>query len=101
MISSFVLSRRAATDIEQIKANSLRTWGEEQTLVYLKDLEKRLLWLLEHPAAGRPRDEIRDRLRSYPQGQHIIFYRLAQNAIEIVGIPHQRQDLHSFFEAEI
>jgi toxin ParE1/3/4 len=97
MIDTFVLSRRAARDIVQIRTNSLRTWGEEQTLVYLQDLERRLNWLVDHPTAGKQRDEIRIGLRSFPQGKHIIFYRLGSTAIEIAGIAHQHQDVDQFF----
>ena len=97
MTQSYILSSRAQLDLKSIKIDSLREWGPELTKAYLRKIETRLSWLAEKPALGRPRDDVRKGFRSYSEGRHIIFYRIGDGSIEIVGIPHQRQDVDRFF----
>lgn len=42
---------------------------------------------------GRSRDEVKEGYRSFNEGSHIIFYRVAESAIEIIGIPHKNMDI--------
>ena len=74
-----------------------RKVGPELTKPYLGKIESRLIWLADKPALGRPRDDVRKGFRSYSEGLHIIFYRIGEDEIEIVGSPHQRQDVERFF----
>ena len=97
MTQSYILSPRAQLDLKSIKVESLREWGPELTKAHLGKIESRLNWLADKPALGRPRDDVRKVFRSYSEGRHIIFYRIGEDEIEIVGIPHQRQDVERFF----
>ncbi|MEL6208286.1 MAG: hypothetical protein AAFR47_23755 [Pseudomonadota bacterium] len=36
-------------------------------------------------------------LRSWREGSHIIFYRIAEDRIQIIGVPHQSMDLDGMF----
>lgn len=97
MSARFFLSERAALDLRDLKVESLRKWGDAQTYTYLDALEKRLQWLADSPYLGRSRDEVREGLRSYSEGSHVVFYRARADGIEVVGILHQRQDLQRYF----
>ena len=97
MTRSFVLSTRAKRDLRRAKAESLKIWNVEQTNVYLANIESRLMWLAENPQLGKPRDEVREGLRSFSEGRHVIFYRIGTDTIEVVGVPHQRQELNRHF----
>ena len=92
-----VISARAKSDLRRAKAESLKIWNVEQTNIYLANIESRLMWLAENPQLGKPRDEVREGLRSFPEGRHVIFYRIGTDTIEVVGIPHQRQELNRHF----
>jgi len=98
MTPLFVLSARAKSDLRKAKAESLKIWNSEQTNLYLASIESRLMWLAENPQLGKPRDEVREGLRSFPEGRHVIFYRIGTNTIEVVGVPHQRQELNRHFQ---
>jgi toxin ParE1/3/4 len=98
MTPSFVLSARAKRDLRKAKTESLKIWNIEQTNIYLASIESRLMWLAENPQLGKHRDEVREGLRSYTEGRHVIFYRIGTDTIETVGVPHQRQELNRYFE---
>ena len=55
------------------------------------------LALARGPFQGRPRDEIRDGLRSIYCSPHVIFYRVRDGAVEIVRVLHERQDVGKVF----
>jgi len=40
---------------------------------------------------------IKDGYYSYPQGSHVIFYLVREGGIDIIGIPHQRKDVMTYF----
>lgn len=98
MTQSFVLSARAKRDLRKAKAESLKIWSAEQTNIYLASIESRLMWLAENPQLGKHRDEVREGLRSFPEGRHVIFYRIGTDTIEVVGVPHKRQELNRHFQ---
>ena len=98
MTQSFVLSARAKRDLRKAKTESLKIWNAEQTKLYLASIESRLMWLAENPQLGKHRDEVREGLRSFPEGRHVIFYRIGTGTIEVVGIPHKRQELNHHFQ---
>jgi toxin ParE1/3/4 len=53
--------------------------------------------LSEHAFVGRPRDELTPGLRSVLVHPHVIFYRVADERVEIVRVLHQRRDLEAIF----
>jgi toxin ParE1/3/4 len=50
------------------------------------------------PELGRQREELSPRLRSFPVGRYVIFYRPMKNGIEIVRVLHGARDLPPLFE---
>ncbi len=52
------------------------------------------------PLAGRARPELARNLRSYPQGNHVLFYRPADWGVEIIRILHGARDLPELFEGD-
>jgi len=84
------LSRLAEADLVDIGIYTLRTWGEEQTVRYLEDLEKCCHQLAANPGLGRACDHIRSGLRRMEHGRHVIFYRIQATGMVISRILHQR-----------
>ena len=97
MTQFYVISARAKSDLHKAKTESLKIWNVEQTNIYLANIESHLMWLAENPQLGKPRDEVREGLRSFPEDRHVIFYRIGTDTIDVVGIPHQRQELNRHF----
>lgn len=63
----------------------------------LAKLESKFQLLAQFPSSGRVRDELLVGLRSYPAGDFVIFYRLAETTVEVVRVLHGRRDTYSIF----
>jgi len=50
------------------------------------------------PELGRQCEELSARVRSFPVGRYVIFYRPMENGIEIVRVLHGARDLPPLFE---
>jgi toxin ParE1/3/4 len=89
-VAFFRFSRRAIADLLSIGAYTLRTWGEDQTIRYLDDLETCCQMLAENPAVGRRCDDVHPGLHRMERGRHVLFYRPEANGILVSRILHQR-----------
>ena len=96
-MSRFRITPRARDDLKNIGRYTERQWGKAQRNVYLKDLEHRFVWLVENPRLGRPRSDVAESYFSFPQGEHLIFYLIGQEGIEIISVPHKEMDILSYF----
>lgn len=88
---------RAQKDLKNIGRYTERTLGKTQRNSYLKAIEARFHWLAESPLLGRHRADICEGYYSFPEGQHVVFYLIGSNAIDIIGIPHKEMDIISYF----
>ena len=98
MSVGYRVTPRAYKDLLAIARYTLKQWGEVQRDTYLQAIELRFAWLAEHPQLGRPRPEIGEDYRSFPEGAHVVFYVVRDDVIDIIGVPHRSMDLPSFFE---
>lgn len=73
-----------------IAAYTLRTWGADQTIRYLEDLEACCQMLAENPELGRACDNVRPGLRRKEHGLHVVFYRRDAGGVLVSRILHQR-----------
>lgn len=81
------------SDMRAIGRYTQKHWGAEQRRTYLAQLVQRFIDLAEHPNSGKACDYIRAGYRKYPQGKHVIFYRIADDGVvEIVRVLHERMD---------
>lgn len=95
----YILSPRALADLAHIWDTTTEEWGEVQADHYTDALDARCGWLAANPYLGKDRSEVRAELRSFPQGEHLVFYRIIKDdVIEIVGFPYQGQDLQRIFK---
>ena len=83
---------RAQDDLKNIGRYTERTWGNAQRNLYLKSLEARFKWLADSPLLGRHRTDICEGYYSFPNGQHVIFYLIGSETLDIIGIPHKDMD---------
>jgi toxin ParE1/3/4 len=86
------ITPRARQDYDDILVYSEGIWGQEQADRYEAALNRALDVLLDFPLMGRTRDDISPGLRSRQAQQHVIYYRVKGNVIEIVRILHERMD---------
>lgn len=87
----FKLSKKAKADLTSIALYTEREWGRDQRNHYILQFDQCFHLLGENPNLGQACDEISPGYRHYPQGSHIIFYRLATGGtVEIIRILHKR-----------
>ena len=96
----YILSPEAKTDIINIRKYTTRQWGKAQTDKYSSHLRERMRCLADNPMFGKSRDEVKEGYRSFNEGSHIIFYRVAGSVIEIIGILHQNMDIEQNLSSE-
>lgn len=83
-------SRRAEADLLVIWDYTLRTWGENQAISYIGELEAHCQMLADNPLLGRSCDYVRPDLRRMEHGRHVVFYRQESGGILVSRILHQR-----------
>lgn len=88
---------RAQIDLKSIGRYTGQRWGRSQRNIYLKALEKRFFWLAENPKLGKHREDVSEGYYCFPQGEHIIFYLIGHEYIDIIGIPHKEMDIAAYF----
>ena len=81
MTQFYVLSARAKSDLRKAKTESLKIWNVEQTNIYLANIESRLMWLAENPQLGKPRDEVREGLRSKSPKVGMSFFTVLEQSL--------------------
>jgi toxin ParE1/3/4 len=89
-VAAFHFSRRAEDDLLEIGSCTLQTWGIDQAIRYIDQLEACCRRLADNPASGRSCDDVRPGLRRMEQGKHVIFYRQQQRGDVVISrILHQ------------
>src|SRR5688572_26384205 len=91
-------------------AASFRDYGEIWLYVARRDpaaadellvsFDRKLQFLSENPRAGPARPELRPRLRSFPVGAYLIFYRVIRGGIEVTRVVHGSRNLRKLFRAK-
>jgi toxin ParE1/3/4 len=65
---------------------------------YITAVSKRLQWLAQQPQTDKHRPDIEHGYYCFPQSQHLIFYLIRDNAIDIIGIPHRSMEIGIIFD---
>jgi toxin ParE1/3/4 len=87
---------RAITDLEDIHDFvALDSPSAAARLVAL--IRERCFLLAENPMMGRRRPEHGPNLRSFPVGNYIIFYRPADNGVQILRVVSGSRDIDALF----
>ena len=90
-MAAIQFSRRAEADLLEIGSYTLQTWGVDQAILYIDQLEACCQRLAKNPASGRSCDDVRRGLRRMEQGKHVIFYRQQEGGEVLISrILHQR-----------
>ncbi len=98
MTPNYSLRQRARADLESIWLYSYQEWGDEQADRYIRSLLARFTWLSENPQIGKQRADIKPGYYCFPEGMHLIFCKISQDGIDIIGIPHQNMDIMGQFD---
>ncbi len=95
-MADYIITRQAESDIDEILA-----YIAADNLDAAISFNERLIYLFQMFAqsvdAGRERPELKEDLRSFPEGNYIIFYRKWAGKIAIVRVLHGARDLDEIF----
>ena len=95
-MADYIITPRAEKDIDEIllfiAADNL-----EAAITFQERLARRFEMLAENPNSGRLRPEIKEDLRSFPEGSYLIFYRNWAGIVAIVRVLHAARDLEEIF----
>ena len=87
------LSRKAARDLDEIGEYSVRVFGADRAILYLDVIEQALRQVVAHPQIGLSRADLGPRVRSYPAGEHRIFYEAREDAAFVIRLLHKAMDV--------
>lgn len=93
-------SAAAEADLNNISDYTTQNWGVEQAFKYIDGLEDRVKSLAEHPAIGRPCNNLYKGLRAFPYGSHHLYYVEDKSGITIVRVLHERMNPAAHFGEE-
>jgi toxin ParE1/3/4 len=83
----------ATQDIDEIWVYSFDRWGLVRADDYISDLRMRAEALARGDLSGTPADDVAQGLRRLMAGAHVIWFRASDDAVRIVRVLHQRQDV--------
>jgi len=97
-MKSYMVTRKAHADLIAIGRFTVKEWGIARRNKYLKQLDDCFLQLSNNPELGIACNYIADGYRKFPQGSHLIFYRVnTEGTVEIIRVLHKMMDIESKF----
>ncbi|WP_305046398.1 type II toxin-antitoxin system RelE/ParE family toxin [Geoalkalibacter sp.] len=87
-----LLSPRAKLDLSEIWDYTLWQWGGEQAEKYVRELWSAMENSATDPARCPDIGDVRSGYRKTRAGSHVIFFKVTDDAIEVVRILHQKMD---------
>jgi toxin ParE1/3/4 len=80
---------------------SERTWGRDQRNAYRLLIDDAFERLLDFPEIGRVRVEVAEGIRSYPIGEHVIWYGVEANDMVIFRVLHRKMNPAEYLGRDI
>jgi toxin ParE1/3/4 len=96
-MNAFRLSPAARSDLDEIWFYIAQD-DPEAADKFIRAIVSRFPKLAIMPELGRQREELSPRLRSFPVGRYVVFYRPMENGIEIARVLQGARDLPPLFE---
>jgi toxin ParE1/3/4 len=93
-------SAQATSDLLDIWIHVKTTQSEAKATALIRTLERKLRLLAGQPQMGRPRDELRAGLHSFPVKPYVIFYQPLSDGILLLRVVHGRRDLDALFSED-
>lgn len=90
-----IISPDADRDLSDALLYSQQRWGRSRRTAYEADLFRAMWMLVQYPHLGRSRADISASLRSYPIGDHVIYYEANEHLVTILRLLHARMDVES------
>jgi toxin ParE1/3/4 len=86
---SYKFTQDARADLLNVRKYTLKTWGREQSVKYLQELNKILLLLSDSPSIGIQRTDISLTTFSFIYASHIVYYTVDKKTLVIFAVLHK------------
>jgi len=93
----YIISKKAVSDLEEIWFYTVEKWSVEQADRYYYLIIDEINYICKNTTAGKSMDQVRKGYRASKVKSHLIFYRVANNTVEIIRILHERMDIENRF----
>jgi len=100
MPKKYDLTPRAERDLVDTWLYTAEAWSDEQADHYVALLEKQFELLATSPYMGAARPDIEKGYRYFPEGKRLIFYRVEDDRVVILAVPHASMDIDQHLEHE-
>ncbi len=95
-MARYIITGQAEQDIDEILVH-IAADNFDAALSFNDRLTHLFEMLADNTKAGRERPELKEDLRSFPEGNYLIFYRTWAGNIAIVRVIHGARDLQEIF----
>ena len=93
---TYIISKKAVSDLEAIWLYTVETWSVEQADRYYNLIFDEIAYICQNANAGKSMEHIRKGYRAAKVKSHLIFYKMSDNIIEVVRILHERMDIENW-----
>lgn len=83
---------KAIEDLESIYLYSAREFGIKKTKDYILAIEASFQHLGDDPLISRKCDYVRQDLRAFDIGSHVVFFKMTNYGIAVIRVLHQSMD---------
>lgn len=89
----YLISKKAVADFEEIWLYTAEKWSIEQADRYYSLIINEIDYICKNVDSGKSMEHVRKGYRASKVKSHLIFYRLNNQAIEIIRLLHERMDI--------
>ncbi len=97
-MATFKLYPEAELDLERVWGYTAKTWGDNQAIKYIDDIEMAFLLLVDNPFLCRERTELQPPVRIHHFQSHLIVYKQLGDDFGIIRILHESVDVEGHLE---
>ncbi len=91
---TYLLSNKAASDLQEIWVYTFEKWSVEQADLYYNLIISEIEFICKNIQSGKSIDYIRKGYRVSKVKSHLIFYRISkEQIIEVIRILHESMDI--------
>ena len=94
---TLVITDAAKKDLASIARYTKKTWGEKQKKQYILHLQTDFSELCINTQLGKSYDDLHPQLQAYKSQNHIIFYLVKNDELNIARVLHQSMDIEAHF----
>ena len=92
---TYVISRKAITDLEEIWLYTADKWSIEQADRYYHLIFDEIKFICKYPGAGKNMEPVRKGYRAAKVKFHLIFYKVEKDIVQIIRVLHERMDIEN------